>query len=141
MTTYNKSEIMKRAWNQYRFRRHHFWLNEEQKTFGNYLKDAWKNARREATEEAKRKERAEANTAMMAAKEAKEARAVAAMTDTNRAKLAEIDKQLFNIDMIDRWSDADRQSYYRLQGERERLIAANSGMQTMVNEAKLKEVA
>ena len=135
--TYNKSEIMKRAWNQYRFRNTHFWLKEEQKTFGFYLKDAWKYAKQETSEEAGRKERAEANAKILAAKEAEEARAVAAMTDADKSRLAEIDRQLFNIDMIDRWQDADRQSYRRLKSEREWLIAVN----TMADESKIKEAA
>ena len=139
MKNFDRKAIMKRAWNDYKVSRLNEW--SKNRTFAQSLRYAWKLAKEELAEEAKRKERAEAIAQTIAINETKEAMAVAAMTDSDKARLKEIDKQLFNIDMIDRWSDSDRQSYYRLQGERERLLAANSEMQLMVNETRLKEVA
>ena len=45
------------------------------------------------------------------------------MPETDRARLAEIDRDIFDVQMIDRWSDADSARYGRLNNEREKLIA------------------
>ena len=115
--TYNKSEIMKRAWNQYRLRNTHFWLKEEQKTFGNYLKDAWKHAKQEAAKEAERKEGARVLAEQLAVKEAAKARAAAALSDTDRARLEALKYELFTLGCKDLWDDSDRAYSRKLEAQ------------------------
>ena len=114
---FNKSEIFKRAWNQYKFRNTHFWLKEEQKTFGFYLKDAWKHAKQEAAKEAERKEGARVLAEKLAVKESAKARAVAALTDTGRAKLEALKYELFTLECKDLWNDSDRAYSRKLQAQ------------------------
>ena len=113
--TYNKSAIFKKAWNQYGFRKRHYWLKEEQKTFGSYLKEAWKDAKHESAKEARREEDARELAGQLAIKEAARARAVAALSDADRETYDALKKEMFLIDMIDRWSDKDRQRRDELQ--------------------------
>lgn len=121
MTTYNKSQIMKTAWNKYNSLKAKGQLShydgsamlqammsgksysEEDFlitiTFGDMLKKAW----------------AEAKEAALAVK-----RAAAA----NHPAVSKIDKAIFSLKMADRWSKEDKEIMHRLEKEREALINA-----------------
>ena len=132
---YNKSDIFKKAWNQYGFRRNHFWLREEQKTFGSYLKDAWRDAKREAAKEAERKEGARALAGRLAVKEAARARAVAALNETDRAELEAFKYDLFTLECKDMWDDNDRAYSRKLRARIDELETENAPATTAAKAA------
>ena len=113
--TYNKSEIMQRAWILHR-NRNSFIFEQLRHTkrdapfraiivskivpFSVSLKQAWDDAKMEVAK----------------------AKAVASLTEAGKARLAEIDRDIFYVQMIDRWSDSDYAMYDRLHNERKALL-------------------
>ena len=111
---FNKSEIMKAAWKFFRGSIKNNWGH----TFGECLKTSWKQAKNKVEFDAKAQRQAAWEAEKQAAWQAKQdskARAVAALSVSDRATYDALKKEMFLIDMIDRWSDKDRQRRGELQ--------------------------
>ena len=111
---FNKSEIFRNAWKFFRSSVNNGWGY----TFGECLKTSWKQAKAKAELDTKAQRlaawEAEKKAAWQARQDSK-ARAVAALSVADKAKLEALKKEMFLIDMIDRWSDEDRQRRGELQ--------------------------
>ena len=108
MKTYNRSEIMKAAWNLYkentRYGNQYYTQDENGNlilhtiTFGDMLKEAW----------------TEAEAAVTAAKKTELA--------ANDTRFIEVSNKLFDLEMKDRWSNKDYELDSQLRAKREMLI-------------------
>ena len=111
---FNRSEIMKAAWKFFRNSIKNNWGY----SFGECLKTSWKQAKAKAELDAKAQRlaawEAEKQAAWQARQDSK-ARAVAALSVSDKATYDALKKEMFLIDMIDRWSDKDRERRDELQ--------------------------
>ena len=111
--TYNKSAIFRNAWATYRVHVQMGWTT----TFGECLKAAWDGEKQaiEALKPAEVKE-AERKAKWQAMQDSK-ARAIAALSDTDRTKLEALKCKLFTLECKDLWSDNDRAYSWKLQAQ------------------------
>ena len=122
--TYNKAEIMKRAWQNYNglmFKSYTTFAADDSTfsnpisvtiTFGDMLKKAWDEAKEQVAHERK---------------QAAIAHALASDTQT-QAEIAKIDNEIFYLNMKDLWNSNDREYNRKLEAQRQAIldgIAAN----------------
>ena len=108
---FNKSAIFRNAWATYRAYQTMGWDT----TFGKCLKAAW-DGEKQAIEARKPAEVKEAERkAAWQAKQDSKARAAAALSDTDRARLEALKKELFILECKDLWNDNDRAYSRKLQ--------------------------
>ena len=118
MAKHDKSGIMKAAWAHYRHMRGNW--PQMGYTFAQALKEIWRREKRKAADEEAHREQARVHAewvAAMKAKEAARARAVAALSAEDRARLEALKKDLHAHQCKDLWDDSDRSYVWRLESE------------------------
>ena len=135
---FNKSAIMKRAWNDYKINRGYEWAKN--RTFAQCLMYAWKLAKEEIAEETRRNERARAFAEQADIKEVSKAKAVASLSVADKTKLDGLKKELFILECKDIWNDSDRAYSRKLQAqidalETERTVTVSDSTVTIAAKA------
>ena len=115
--TYNKSAIFRNAWATYKARNQMGWAT----TFGECLKASWEHEKQmaEMRKPAEVKE-AERKAKWQAGQDSK-ARAAAALSDTDKARLEALKYDLFTLECKDLWNENDWAYSRKLQTQIDKL--------------------